>query len=635
MVTADFQFSRSCTIMLRCLVLLLIFGISSSSAVINLPLGSQFKLQCSHPDDGLLSPEYLWSFAHPDEKNAFSPLSEMGEEHELNPVETHHNGTFRCVIQGFSETGAMKIMKTFEIQVTEIIPVIMWPFLERTEGESVTLPCTFTPETINSYRSVHVKWFKVKDLQNRKEDQELTPVVRSKSFTEKKESENERETQARTVYWTSDLQDLDHSIDFDNLKVDDASLYRCVIMTAVKEERLFELVVKPIPPPRCFNQSHPWEACPDPEGRSGEAILQESLTEFSFNLYKYLNSMKPESNLLFSPISISMLVSHLLLGSRGETRTDLERTLSLPLGFSCIHSEMKKLRSKMKESILITNQMFYHRELKLREAFVNQTQEFYDFTPQKLTSDSEANVRMINNWVSSQTENRIPELVDFFDESTEFVLLNAVYFMGQWEKAFDKREDEFTTFSGDVVSVPTLYKSNYNLVTDYIKELKAHVGKFTLTEKNSLYVLLPSSAHKQGLEATEAALTDNNIRVMVKELASAEPAPFEVSLPKVKLLLNTDLHRLLSELGVRGLFDDPNLCGMFDQDSTTALTDARHRAFLSLTEKGVEAAAASTVTFSRSFSNFNAMRPFLLIVWNEEINSPLFIGKVLHPKENE
>lgn len=70
-------------------------------------------------------------------------------------------------------------------------------------------------------------------------------------------------------------------------------------------------------------------------------------------------------------------------------------------------------------------------ELKLREAFVNQTQEFYDFTPQKLTSDSEANVRMINNWVSSQTKKRIPELVDFFDESTEFVLLNAVYFMGQ------------------------------------------------------------------------------------------------------------------------------------------------------------------------------------------------------------
>ncbi|KAF5880104.1 plasma protease C1 inhibitor-like, partial [Clarias magur] len=529
---------RSCTIMLRCLVLLLIFGISSSSAIINLPVGSQFKLQCSHPDDGLLSPEYLWSFAHPGEQKTFSPLGETGEEHELNPVEAHHAGTFRCVIQGFSETGSMKIMKTFEIKVTEIIPVITWPFIEKTEGESVTLPCTFSSETVNSDQSVRVKWFKVKHPEDRTEDQELTPGVRSQSTTEK-------EAQARRVYWTSDPQDLDHSVNVDNLKVDDASLYRCVFM---EEEKLFELVVNPIPPPRCLNQSQPWEACPDTASRSGEAILHESLTEFSLKLYKQLNSMKPESNLLFSPISISTLVSHLLLGSRGETRSDLERTLSLPLSFSCIHFEMNKLRSRMKDSILIANQMFFQRELKLHEAFVNQTQEFYDFTPQKLTNDSEADVKMINSWVSSQTQGRIPELVDFLDESTEFVLLSAVYFIGKWEQTFEVITEEFTLFSGDVVSVPTLYKLNFNLVTDYIKELKAHVGKFTLTGKNSLYVLLPSSSRKQGLEATEAALTDNNIRLMVKELASAEPAPCEVSLPKVKLLLNTDLHGLLKEL---------------------------------------------------------------------------------------
>lgn len=71
-------------------------------------------------------------------------------------------------------------------------------------------------------------------------------------------------------------------------------------------------------------------------------------------------------------------------------------------------------------------------DLKLHEAFVNQSQEFYNAVPQKLTNDSEVNVKMINNWVASKTQNQITELVDHFDESNEFILLNAVYFIGQW-----------------------------------------------------------------------------------------------------------------------------------------------------------------------------------------------------------
>ncbi|GAA6067993.1 plasma protease C1 inhibitor, partial [Tachysurus ichikawai] len=161
------------------------------------------------------------------------------------------------------------------------------------------------------------------------------------------------------------------------------------------------------------------------------------------------------------------------------------------------------------------------------------------------------------------------------------------------------------------------------------------VAKFPLTGKNSLYVLLPYEAGKNELEVMEAKLTDKNIRNMVKEMVSVIPVESEVLLPKVKLLVNTDLSILLKELELPGLFSDPNLCGMIDQSSSMPLSDARHCAFLSLTEKGVEAAAASSVSFSRSFNNFHAMRPFVLMVFNEEINIPLFIGKVLHPDKNE
>lgn len=188
------------------------------------------------------------------------------------------------------------------------------------------------------------------------------------------------------------------------------------------------------------------------------------------------------------------------------------------------------------------------------------------------------------------------------------------------------------------------------------------MGKFTLTGKNSLYILLPASEGEKGLQTLEAQLTDTNIRAMVKEMDTIVSTQSEVSLPKVKLLVNTNLFKLLKKLGQRALsvqnhviqispslphtflliclssglqelFSDPNLCGMIDHSSSMPLSEARHCAFLSLTEKGVEAAAGSSVSYSRSFTNFDAMRPFVLLVFNEEVNIPLFLGKVLHPDQ--
>lgn len=47
----------------------------------------------------------------------------------------------------------------------------------------------------------------------------------------------------------------------------------------------------------------------------------------------------------------------------------------------------------------------------------------------------------------------------------------------------------------------------------------------------------------------EAVLSERNLRDMVKEMASVHPMGSEVLLPKVKLLVNTDLLQLLKKLG--------------------------------------------------------------------------------------
>lgn len=80
---------------------------------------------------------------------------------------------------------------------------------------------------------------------------------------------------------------------------------------------LIFLSVRPTPVPySCSGFTSAWEPCQNENSRTAGPMLQESMSEFSMKLYSYLRESQPSSNLLFSPISISMLLSHLLLGMK-------------------------------------------------------------------------------------------------------------------------------------------------------------------------------------------------------------------------------------------------------------------------------------------------------------------------------
>lgn len=80
--------------------------------------------------------------------------------------------------------------------------------------------------------------------------------------------------------------------------------------------------------------------------------------------------------------------------------------------------------------------------------------------------------------------------------------------------------------------------------------------------------------------------------------------------------------------GLSSLFEDANLCGLYSEDRLL-LDDVRHRAFLALTDQGVEAVAVSSATFSRTYNSFSALQPFVFLLWSDQANVPLFVGRVI------
>ncbi|KAI3352413.1 hypothetical protein L3Q82_005376 [Scortum barcoo] len=428
--------------------------------------------------------------------------------------------------------------------------------------------------------------------------------------------------------------DHDQTIIIRNVVIEDAGIYSCESAEGKKLSTVYAIVeVAPTSAPySCNDSTSAWEPCLDENSRTGEPMLQESMVEFSMKLYSFFRQLNPSGNLLFSPISISGALSHLLLGARKDTRKVIERALCVPHDFHCVHFQMKKLREKLAGSLQMASQIYYNPQMNLSKSFTSQSIQFYDAEPARLQETSEGSVRMINRWVANKTNNKIRTLVESVSPSVQLMLLNAVSFSGQWKIKFEQKAKKglFTKLDGDLVTVPLLYHQKYMVAMEYIVGLKAQVARFALTGDSSLYILLPRSNTVAELQQLEGKMTDTAVRQMIEQMKSASPDHVEVTLPQIKLDFQPDMYPAIKKLGLLSLFEDANLCGLYSEDKLL-LDEARHRAFLALNEQGVEAGAVTSVSFSRSFPSFSALRPFILLLWSDQANVPLFIGRVTDP----
>lgn len=502
----------------------------------------------------------------------------------------------------------MELVRVYNITVDAPIAYA----IKVTEGTNVRLPCYLPPSRQERDNAL---WFKVSSAGKKTKlnlDDDLTDDFK------------------KTELLYPD--DPDQTIILRDIGMDDDGTYQCESAEGEKLSTVDIIVVATPTTPPFICSTEAWEPCQDENSRIGEPMLQESVTEFSMKLFLHLREIYPTTNLLFSPVSINGALSHLLLGARDDTRRAIERAVCVPHDFYCVHFQMKKLREKLSSSLHMASQIFYSPQMNLSESFTNQSIQFYAAEPIKLLENGEQNKEMINSWVANHTRNKITHLVDSVSENTKLILLNAVSFKGQWKIKFQSkaRKGLFQRLDGDLVPVAILSHGKYPLIMGHVAELKAQVAKFALTGDSSLYIILPRSHTVTDLQQLEDRMTDTAVHQMIEEMKKIEPQRAEVTLPQIKLDVQPDMNILLKKLGLSSLFEGANLCGLYSEEKLV-LDEARHRAFLVLNEQGVEAGAATSMTFSRSFPSFSALRPFIMLLWSDQANVPLFIGRVTEP----
>ena len=197
------------------------------------------------------------------------------------------------------------------------------------------------------------------------------------------------------------------------------------------------------------------ERSADPQANASEMeTLVADNTAFALDLYHQLAS-RGGDNLFYSPYSISVALAMTYGGAAGTTAEEMSRTMHYTLGQEKLHPAMNTLDLSLK---------FYQGERaedsKFKLNLVNSLwgQKGYSFLAEYLdllaenygaglrildfVGNPEGSRKTINDWVSDETEQKIEDLIPsgVLNELTRLVLVNAIYFNGDWVLPFKENE---------------------------------------------------------------------------------------------------------------------------------------------------------------------------------------------------
>ena len=202
--------------------------------------------------------------------------------------------------------------------------------------------------------------------------------------------------------------------------------------------------------------------------------------------------------------------------------------------------------------------------------------------------------------------------------STALVVVNAIYFKGDWAEKFDQEKTSkqlFHVTSSRTVQVDMMFKHFKKTKFGRIDELDCSALELPYKGGElSMLILLPNK--KDGLSTLEKNINANQLMSIS---SSMYPGNVDVSLPKFKLESTFKLNDCLKELGMPDVFDEnkADLSGMSSSEQLY-VSLVVHKAYVDVNEEGTEAAAATAAVITEcSYSiphKFNADHPFLFVI---------------------
>jgi len=375
-----------------------------------------------------------------------------------------------------------------------------------------------------------------------------------------------------------------------------------------------------------------------------------------------------DQNALLSPYSIETALAMTYAGADGKTRDEMARVLHLigddtqvAQAFAELQEQLDAVvknsaqqADQMKKygrtndviQLNVANRLFGEQHYTFRPAFLDLLKTKFNAPLESMDfrHNSKGATKVINDWVAEKTRERIQNLVPAgaLNEATRLVLVNALYLKAPWAEPFEEQVTKplpFHVRGGETANVPTM---SIQKSFGYAKANGVTVVSLPYQNRELQFlIILPDDTN--GLAAVEAALTAD-------KLAGWSNLPIQnvkLFLPKFKMQPPTlPLGEALQKLGMTTAFDIPRGSANFDRmaprrsDDYLAISDVFHKTFISVDEKGTEAAAATAVAMmTRSLAmrplepvEVKVDHPFLFAIQHRASGACLFLGHVADPR---
>uniref|UniRef100_A0A452R9I4 Serpin family B member 13 n=1 Tax=Ursus americanus TaxID=9643 RepID=A0A452R9I4_URSAM len=384
-------------------------------------------------------------------------------------------------------------------------------------------------------------------------------------------------------------------------------------------------------------------------------------------LYPYASESQlrlHDGNIFFSPVGIAAAIGMLVLEAQGAAAVQLQKVRRLPCCLARARlweqpssmtlkwgleteneyedTEQFQIYQGSKPTndyeLKIANRLFGEKTYLFLQ--VNYVEKYYhaSLEPVDFVNATDESRKKINSWVESQTNEKIKDL--FPDGSlnsfTKLVLVNIVYFKGQWDKEFKKentKEEEFWLNKSTSKSVPMMTQ-RHSFSFTFLEDLQAQILRIPYKNSDlSMFVLLPNDI--DGLEKIIDQITPEKL-IEWTNPGHMEERNVTLHLPLFEVEDGYDLEAVLAAMRMGEAFsvcraDYPGMSAHSRLQAQKFL----HRSFVVVTEEGTESSAATSVGFALTSAlgceHFHCNHPFLFFIKHQESNSILFFGRLSSP----
>ncbi|KAL4445559.1 hypothetical protein ABPG74_004633 [Tetrahymena malaccensis] len=373
--------------------------------------------------------------------------------------------------------------------------------------------------------------------------------------------------------------------------------------------------------------------------------INSEISSFAFSLFK---EFPTNTNLIFSPASIYLVLAMTSIGSNTETLQEFKNVLGFenPKQFAQQVRDATQILLDQSQGVQtkIANKIYY--------GFTNLDEEYQKIMQESFSSsieqvdfqkDYELSRVKINKWVESVTNDRVKDLIqpDSLSPSTLMVLVNAIYFNGKFDKQFPKYDTQKREFNVsdnskvlvDLMLVENEYPFFENESYQYVQI--PYKGKQFMME-----IILPKEDYT--LSEVEENLTLQNLLNLRQ---NANEIKIDLGLPKFKIEYQTSkiLKGILNKLGLKKCFQADADFSSMSKNNSIFIDDIVQKSVIEVNEEGAEAAAATYAQIVFSSARISeckkpkvlCTRPFLYTISHKPSGQILFIGRMKNPIQNQ